>query len=326
MDLLVLGGTAFLGRAVARTALDTGHRVTCLARGSRPAPEGVELVRGDRDAEDGLAALTGRGFDAVVDVSRQPGQVRRAVRDLVTAHWVFVSTANVYARQDDPERDESTPLLEPLASDQATPEQYGAAKVACEDLVRGAPGSATVVRSGLIGGPGDVSGRTGYYVWRFAHPTGPDVLVPDDLDFRCALIDVRDLAAWIVRSAALRLDGAFNVDGEPVALSEHLAVARRVAGADRIDIRPVSPELLAEAGVTEWMGPRSLPLWIADPEWRHFATMGTAAARRSGLRIRSLTETLTDTLAWEERRDSPRAAGLSDEDEVALRTRLAGST
>jgi 2'-hydroxyisoflavone reductase len=324
MDVLVLGGTAFVGRAVAQAALGAGHRVTCLARGSAPPPEGVEFVVGDRDAEDGLSALVGRRFDVVVDVSRQPGQVRRAVRDLVTEHWVFVSTANVYARQDDPERDESTELLEPTTLEVAPPEEYGAAKVACEDLVRAAPGTATVVRPGLIGGPGDQSGRTGYYVWRFAHPTAADVLVPEDPDFSCAIIDVRDLATWIVHSAERRLDGAFNVTGEPVRLADHLALARSVAGADRIRIRTVPTAVLADAGVGEWMGPRSLPLWVADPEWRHFATMGTAAARSAGLVTRPLVLTLLDTLAWEERRSTPRSAGLSDQYEVELRARLDG--
>ena len=93
----MLGGTAWLGRTVAREALARGHDVTCLARGSAPPPDGVAFVAADRDADDGLAVVAGSRWDAVVDVSRQPGQVRRAVRDLDTGHRVFVSTGNVYA-------------------------------------------------------------------------------------------------------------------------------------------------------------------------------------------------------------------------------------
>ncbi|RIK12139.1 MAG: oxidoreductase, partial [Acidobacteria bacterium] len=114
MELLLLGGTAFLGREVARAALARGHAVTCLARGTAPAPEGVDLVAADRDRDDALAAVSGRTWDAVVDLTRQPGHARRAVRDLATRHWVFVSTANVYVEGPEVDRAESTPLAPAL--------------------------------------------------------------------------------------------------------------------------------------------------------------------------------------------------------------------
>src|SRR5690606_33329146 len=116
MNLLLLGGTAFLGRAIATHARDRGIAVTCLARGSAPAPDGVEFVAADRDADDAFAALAGRAWDAVIDLSRQPGQVRRAVAALDARHWVFVSSGNVYAHFDRPEQDETSELLEPLAA------------------------------------------------------------------------------------------------------------------------------------------------------------------------------------------------------------------
>ena len=280
------------------------------------------FVRADRDHEDGLAAAAHRPWDAIIDLSRQPGQVRRATRDLTGEHWVFVSTGNVYARFDRLEQDESAPLLDPLAGDvMADMEQYGAAKVACEDAIRAAAATSTVVRSGLIGGPGDASGRTGYYPWRFAHPTGPEVLVPPDLDFPCALIDVDDLAGWIVHAARARLDGAFNATGPTTPLGEVLALAQRVA-VGTASPRPVPGDVLAEAGVSSWMGPRSLPLWIDDSAWRWFATMDTTAAREQGLISRPLGETLARTLEYEERRDQPRQAGLTDDDEVMLRQLL----
>lgn len=326
MRLLVLGGTAFLGRAVVRHALAAGWAVTCLARGSAPVPDRARLVTADRDDDDALAPVAPEQWDAVVDVSRQPGQVRRAVRDLRTRHWVFVSTANVYARFDRPEQDESGPLLEPLESDtMADLAEYGPAKVACEQAVRSSGTTATVVRSGLIGGPGDASGRSGYYVWRAAHPTGRDMLVPPDLDFPCAIIDVDDLAAWIVRAAAERVDGAFNATGPTVPLGDVVEAGRRVVG-DAPTVTPVPPEVLEREGVAQWMGPRSLPLWISDPEWRWFATLDTSAASRRGLTTRPLEETLRRTLAYEETRTEPRGTGLTDEEESALRTALEGRT
>ncbi|AXH97044.1 NAD-dependent epimerase/dehydratase family protein [Ornithinimicrobium avium] len=317
MELLLLGGTAFLGREVARAALAGGHDLTCLARGTAPAPGGVTLVTADRDQDDALAPVSGRSWDAVVDLTRQPGHARRAVRDLTTAHWVFVSSANVYVEGPEVDRDEGTPLVEPLEADlMSGMEDYGAAKVACERAFAGSGTSATLVRAGLIGGPGDLSARSGYWPWRFAHPVdgGGQVAVPDDPDFPCALVDVRDLAAWIVAAAQERLDGPFNATGPTTTLAGVLAEAAEVGGSGS-RARPIPLELLKELGVNPWAGPRSMPLWIDVPGLRGFATMDTARARAAGLVCRPLAGTLRGALATEEERTGPRPSGLTDDEE-----------
>ncbi|MCD9154608.1 NAD-dependent epimerase/dehydratase family protein [Aeromicrobium duanguangcaii] len=230
MELLVLGGTAFLGREIARTAIGRGHRVTCAARGSSAPPEGAEFVPVDRDQDDGLAPVADRHWDGVIDVARQPGHMRRAVRDMAADHRVFVSSGNAYADFSAIEQSEDAATLAPLeADDMTSDDDYGAAKVACEQAVRTA-GPSAVVRSGLIAGPGDWSGRTGYWPWRFAHPVGAEVVVPDDPDFPCAMIDVRDLAAWLVDLAEGRVEGTFNATGPTTDLRSVLDVAARVAG------------------------------------------------------------------------------------------------
>ena len=270
-------------------------------------------VTGRRDTEGGLTGVSAERWDAVVDVSRHPGQVRRALGQLDAGHWVLVSSGNVYADFSGVEQDEGSPLRQALEGDVMTSmEVYGEAKVACEEAVRAAPVTSTVVRSGLIGGPGDWSGRTGYWPWRFVHPVDEEVVVPDHPEFPCALIDVRDLAAWIVTVAENRLEGTFNATGPTTSLGEVLDLARDLGGA-RARPRPVPGPRLAELGVTAWMGPRSLPLWIDDPQWRGFATLDTTRARESGLRTRPLRETLADAAAHEEVRVTPRQAGLSDE-------------
>lgn len=314
----MLGGTAFLGREIARNALERGHRVTCAARGSAPPPDGTELVRVDRDEEDGLAPLAGRRWDGVIDVARQPGHVRRAVRDVAAAHRVFVSSGNAYADFSSIEQSEDAPTLAPLRADtMASDEDYGAAKVACEQAMLAA-GPAAVVRSGLIGGPGDWSGRTGYWPWRFAHPVEPEVVVPDDLGFPCAMIDVRDLAAWLVDLAERRVEGVFNATGPTTDFATVLAASAAVAGSSARP-RPVPVDRLRELGIGGWMGPSSLPLWIDDPDWRGFATMDTRRARAEGLMTRPLEDTLGAALAWEEQeRTEPRGCGLTDADELRV--------
>ncbi|MFE6735451.1 NAD-dependent epimerase/dehydratase family protein [Microbacterium sp. NPDC057650] len=322
MEILILGGTAFLGRAIANEAVAREHAVTCLARGTAPAPEGVDFIAADRDEEDGLAGVAGREWDAIIDVSRHPGQVRRAVRDLDARHRVFVSTGNVYAAFDRPEQSEDAALLTPLDGEvMESMEEYGPAKVACEQAVLEAASSATIVRSGLIGGPGDVSGRTGYWPWRFASPTGDDVIAPDDLDFPVALIDVRDLASWLITAAEQRIDGVFNATGPTTTLGDVLETSKQVARSSA-PLRLVPLDRVTELGIGEWMGPKSMPLWIEDPGWRWFATMDTSRARAAGLVTRPLADTLADALEYERTRDVARRAGLTDEEESEVRSAL----
>ena len=332
MKLLILGGTAWLGHRTAFAAAAEGHQVTCAARGtSGEPPSGVRFLAVDRDAGDGLTAAAAEGWDAVIDVSRQPGQIRRAVRDLAPAagFYVFVSTGNVYASQQQRGQDEDAPLLAPLESDvMASMESYGPAKVAGEQAVTAGFGEdrRAIVRAGLIGGPGDTSGRSGYWPLRFAHPGRGDgrVLVPDAPDQPTQLIDVRDLAQWLVDLAREHTAGVFNATGNTVPFSEHLAAAAGISGAAPDSLQactvPAPEPWLRDQGVGEWSGPRSLPLWLADPSWHGMNARSNLRAQQAGLRLRPLDRTLADTLAWEEEAgvDRPRGAGLTRAEEREL--------
>lgn len=323
MRILVLGGTAWLGRTTAQTARDLGHQVVCLARGSAPFPAGVEAVRGDRGDGAAYRALTG-DFDRVVDVARHPGQVRSAVTALRDRSdtYVFVSTGNVYADHSIPGQTEDSPLLPPLDDDEMTSmELYGQAKVACELAVAQAfPGRHVLARAGLIGGPGDSSGRSVYWPWRFAHPSRPDgrVLVPETTDVPTQVVDVRDLATWLVTTEG---SGAFNVVGDVLPLGEHLATARGVAGHTG-PLVTVTTDWLTANEVTPWAGPRSLPLWLPMPGWEGFAARGNARARAAGLELRPLADSLRDGLALVKDDERGWSAGLSDEDERDLLSRV----
>ncbi|MFE6965359.1 NAD-dependent epimerase/dehydratase family protein [Agromyces sp. NPDC057679] len=326
MDILILGGTQWLGREIAREALRRGHDVTCLARGEagEVAP-GSRLVVGDRSQPGAYDAVLDREWDAVIDVTRQPGFARRAAEALAprARHWTFVSSGNVYARHDEPGADESAELLPPLEADDSTPESYGEAKSAIEQAYRAALGDRLlVIRPGLIGGPGDASGRSGYWVARAARDGDP-MLVPEIHDAAAQLIDVRDLVTWTLASVERGLTGAFNAVGDRSTFGAFLALARAVGGHDR-DVRLASPEWLVDQGVAEWSGPDSLPLWIVDPTWAAFQDRSNAAARAEGFTPRPLVETLADLLEWEREQglERPRGAGLGAERERELVARL----
>ena len=329
MKLLVLGGTAWVGHTVAATALAAGHEVTCLARGV-DVPVGSVLVRADRDRDDALAPVAAEHWDAVIDVARQPGHVRRAVRDLeqVVERYVFVSSGNAYASQEEIGQNEDALRLDPLDADvMASMEDDGAAKVACENAVLAGFGSrrTVIVRAGLIGGPGDLSGRSGYWPWRFAHPSGEEdaVLVPDAPELPTAIIDVRDLASWLVQRAEGGPVGTFNAMGIPIPFFEHIDAARAAAVHHGAIVR--APESwLADHGVGEWSGPRSMPLWLADRSWYGMNERSNERALAAGLELRPLSDTLADTLEWELAREDagPHGAGLTDSDERELLTAL----
>ena len=267
MKLLILGGTGWLGGEIARTAVTSGHEVTCLARGDR-IPEGAQLIRADRDEDGALRKVAAQNWDAVIDLATEPVHVRRAVRDLrpVVGRYVFVSTISVYASHARHGSDEDAVLLEPLTAERSgSNADYGQAKVACEQLVRqGFADAATIVRPGLIGGPGDPSQRSTYWPQRFARPSTAQghVLVPDAPLLPTSVIDVRDLADWLVRLAGTGAAGTFNAVGHSVPLREHLRTAQMVVGYTG---QPVvaSQHWLLDQGVAQWAGPRSLPLWIA---------------------------------------------------------------
>ena len=224
MRLLILGGTQFLGRAIAADAHGRGHAVTCAARGIAGAiADGVRFIRVDRDAPDGLAPLADEQFDAVVDVSRHPGPVRRAGAALRerAAHWTFVSTVSVYADNATPgQHADTAPLRAPTAPEieHSTDATYGSAKVACEQAVGR---DAFTCRAGLIAGPEDPTGRFTYWPVRLAR--GGEVLAPAAPDEAVQLIDVRDVARWIVQATERGLTGCFDVIAPPVRRGDFLA-------------------------------------------------------------------------------------------------------
>src|SRR5213083_360295 len=278
MRLLILGGTQFLGRAIAAHACAMGHDVTCAARGvAGAAPDGARFIRVDRDDLDGLAPLAREAFDAVVDVSRHPGQVRRAVAALKhrVAHWTFVSTVTVYADNRTPgQRADTAPVRTPTAPDieRSTEETYGAAKVACEQAVGD---DAFICRAGLIVGPEDPTGRFTYWPVRLAR--GGEVLAPGAPEDTVQFIDARDLAQWIVHAAQSGLTGVYDGIGPTRTRGELLAECAAALGSS-CTFTWVNRAFLEEHDVRRWAGPRSLPLWLPLPEFAGFATRDTMPA------------------------------------------------
>ncbi|WP_300641280.1 NAD-dependent epimerase/dehydratase family protein [Nocardioides sp.] len=322
MRFLVLGGTVFLSRAVAVEALARGHEVVCAARGeSGSVPEGARHVAFDRTGEV-PADLAAERFDAVVDVARTPSWVRRAVAAWPGAHWTFVSTINVYADETTPDgTPASLPLRDPQPEDvdlAEQPDAYGPMKIACEQLVRDGVERAFVVRPGLIVGPGDPTGRFSYWPARLADVEPAEEVLAGGLPTDTVqVIDVRDLAAWLVRAAEDGLTGTFDGVGPAMAIGDLLTDC--TIG---LDVTPAwvwaGDDELAAAGVQPWSGPRSLPLWLPRPAYDGMLAHDWTPSEAAGLTVRRIAETARDTLAWLRATPDAVVTGLTRQEEAEV--------
>ena len=318
MRLLVLGGTRFLSRETARQAVARGHDVTCACRGeSGSLPEGVTHVRWDR-SEEAPAEIRDEQWDAVVDVARLPSQVRRAVAATADAHWVFVSTINVYDSTDVPGTPATLGVLDPVTDDvdlSVDPDAYGPMKVACEQLVASGAPSSALVRPGLIVGPDDPTGRFTYWPARLAD--GGDVLAPGAPSDSTQVIDVRDLATWLLDLAESRTTGVYDAVGEVVTMASMLEQVAAGVGT-RPTYHWVPQEVLEARGVQPWSGDEAVPLWLPRPEYDGMTAHDPTPSLAAGLRLRPLAETAADTLAWLRATPDAPVTGISRQREAEV--------
>lgn len=346
MKLLIFGGSVFLSRAVAEVGLARGHKVVCLSRGdSGSPPKGAHHVLADRSEETDPQAGTWTGlaskeWDAVIDVARMPSWVDTALAALKdrVRHWIFVSTISVYSDTSSPggtpENTPTHPAAEEDLDDPSDPTAYGRNKIACEEAVRRAMGEACLIaRAGLIAGPRDPSGRYTYWPERISR--GGKVLVPEPDDAPMQVIDVRDLAEWLVTAAEERISGTYDAVPPSVPFHEFIAETSegvsRVDPAGREDAPPVrlvwaDPDALLSLDVRPWAGPRSLPLWIPGSEYAGSRDRDVSATLAAGLRTRPLADTAEDTLRWVANGSGVRKAGLTWHEEQDVISSLGESS
>jgi len=315
--VLVLGGTGWLGRTIVDELLAEGADVTCLARGTTGTlPEGARFVQADRALAGAYEQASG-DWDEVIELAHAPGLVAPALDALAdrAAHWTLVSTVSVYADNDEPRADESARLVEPR-----DPSAYADAKVLAERTTRLRLGSRLLVaRPGLIVGPGDPSDRFGYWPARFDR--GGPVLVPTTAERFVQVIDVADLASWLVRAGRDGFVGTVNAVGAPVPMHDFLRCVAEVTGFEE-ELVAVEDDVLLAHDVAYWAGPRSLPLWIPVSD-AGFAQRSAVAFTDAGAVTRPLRDTVVRVLDDERARgtDRERRAGLTSTEERAVLAR-----
>jgi 2'-hydroxyisoflavone reductase len=322
MDILILGGTRFLGKALVEAAVAAEHNVSLFNRGiSNPDwfPE-VEKIHADRNED--LSLLTDRRWQAVIDTCAYfPRQVDRMLRFLNgnIEHYTFISSVSVYGDFSQPGLDEGAELAttDDPEAEQVTGENYGALKALCEKTAEThLPGKCLVIRPGLIVGPYDPTDRFTYWPARVAR--GGEILAPDSPDWLTQIIDVRDLANWILRLVEKKATGIFNATGpaQPLTFGKLLETCQAVSHSPAQFIY-LPTEFLFKQNVQPWS---ELPLWLPEPEYVGMDQVSIHKALTNGLEFRPLTDTIRDTLAWQANRpaDYQWRAGLSAEREAQL--------
>ncbi|MFQ1702849.1 epimerase [Loktanella agnita] len=328
MRLLCVGGTGFLGGEVARAAVTAGHEVTVMTRSGQNVTAGAATLIADRDQS--LPDLYG-AFDTIIDTcGYAPDMVNRLIAAVGHVHYVFVSSISVYSDLSEPGQDETA--LAPTASDadlkfaygtlpahrtDATHygPAYGPLKRACEETVIAALGdSATVIRLGLIVGPGDKTDRFTWWVRRCDQ--GGALPVPDPPDRSIQVIDIADVAAFILHLAERRIGGIFNTTAPPMTFAAMLS-AIFAQTQQPADLRWGPLQAFTKAGLQPWS---DLPLIVPDdPIVRHMLNVSTARAQEAGLTCRPLEDTIQRILSWDRgQRDAALKCGMSGVAEQAV--------
>jgi 2'-hydroxyisoflavone reductase len=303
MDILVLGGTVFLSRAMVETSLARGHNLTTFNRGlSGPAVPGAQTVTGDRTKPEDLEQLRGRQFDLVLDTGYFPDQVKAAAELLEPSvgHYAFVSSINAYpgwpehadyhaggVHDGDPDA-----VGEDVPDGLVDAGPYGWRKVGCERAVLRAFGEhrVSILRAGLIVGVNDRAGRLPWWIDRIAK--GGTVLAPGNPKDELRMIDARDIAEF-----ALKLPvGTFETTGPQHQINRGQLFAEIAQISESTaEFEWISDEFLASHGVEGWT---ELPIWVAPNEAPSLFAHDTTAAEAAGLACRPVKDTVIDTWNW----------------------------
>jgi len=326
MNILVLGGTQFSGRAFVELAVQNNHQVTVLHRSKADPglPVAVRRLVGDRDPKvgDGLNHIqalldAGERFDAVIDMCGYTPRVTKAACDLLKDHtdlYLFISTISVYdqeATSGTISEDDPKTILDDPSVEEVTGETYGGLKVLCEQVVTDAfPHTHCIPRPCVIAGPNDPTDRVTW--WARMLTTQDQLVIPKaDNNYYASLIDARDLAAFLLHCATNKVTGIYNTTGpEPdFALSDFIQQSH-AALSSKTSLIEAEPQWLEAQGVKRWL---DIPVWLPDAA-QHIHRVDSSKARAAGLTNRPLAETMRDIHQWDTDRGSPElTAGMKPE-------------
>jgi 2'-hydroxyisoflavone reductase len=330
LKILVLGGTRFIGLHMTALALERGHTLTFFNRGKTHADKfpQIERIKGDRNGE--IDGLKDRRWDVVIDNSGYVPRHARLSAGLLAPNvrqYIFTSSISVYPNFSEP-RDEKSPVgkLPDETIEKVDGVTYGPLKALCEQAVEKAmPGRTCVIRPGLIVGPDDNTDRFTWWPARAAR--GGEFIAPGTPADPFQVIDVRDLAAFVIKAAEENITGSYNLVSNANGFKFGELAADCIAAAHKQAKPPVAPkavwipaDFLEEQKVEPWS---EMPVWLpAKGDEAAFAGTSNAAALAKGLKISPLEKTVDDTMAWHLTRPAEEReklkAGIAPEKETSV--------
>lgn len=293
MKLLFIGGTRFVGRAIAAEAMSRGHDVTVFHRGNTHLP-GAGSIIGDRDTD--LSGISTQKWDAVVDAcAYRPHQVTSLLEclDGRLGTYVLISSVSAYSEDIAPDSSETAclaPIHDVVAAPETVPmtgETYGPLKVLCEQAALTHSPNTLIIRPTYVIGPDDYTMRFPAWVKKIAN--GGEVECPGPATNPMQYIDARDQAAFVIDLLEQGKKGAFHCAAPAITFEDMLTTINTALG---------SPATLTWIDAADAVGREAeFPLW-SGPEPAAMLQMNPAAALAAGLRPRALAQTAQDTLAW----------------------------
>lgn len=329
MDILVLGGTGFIGPHMVREALRRGHSVTLFNRGqsNNTLFPDLESIKGDRGGD--LSMLEGRKWDAVIDNSGYvPRHVQNSAKTLAPNidQYLFISTIAVYDTYATPNAESSKlATIDDESIEEVNGETYGPLKALCEKRARTEIDSdrLTILRPTYICGPGDHTDRFTYWPVRVAR--GGEMLLPGGPAYPLQVVDVRDLANFTIDCLDQKITDTFNT----VTPVGSYNMGQLLADSEAVTATSVRPVWVDEAFANDAQAKNGaqnrgmFPIWHPlDGDRAGVSSVSGEKAVSAGLHNRPVRETIRDLLTWwqtlPEERTSTMKAGMSAELEAAL--------
>lgn len=303
--ILVLGGTRFLGPAIVEAAVAEGHAVTLFNRGvTNPDlfPH-IEKLRGFRSGDpndEDLSAVGRRSFDVIVDVwPSDPAMVASAAEFLKdrAPHYLYVSSVSAYDSKELTKAglDENAPL-EPWNGPGG---KYNREKAESERRLHAILGDkVAIVRPGPIKGERDLT--PDLYTWLVRAQNGGQHIGPGDGSDPVELVDVKDVARFLMLAIGGSLHGAFNLTGRPMSFREFLDACKAATRSDAQFVW-IPQDFLQQHGLETdralGLYAGNFPLWRPKGEMPGLWQISSEKAFRAGWQTRAFQETALDCLA-----------------------------
>ena len=329
MDILVLGGTGFIGPHMVRKALQRGHSVTLFNRGrtNNALFPDLETIKGDRGGD--LSVLKDRKWDAVIDNSGYvPRHVQNSAAILAAniGQYLYISTISVYdSLQIGNDEESKLATIDDETIEEVTGETYGPLKALCEKRAQAeiSADKLTILRPTYICGPGDHTDRFSYWPVRVAK--GGEMLLPGGPEYPLQIIDVRDLANFTIDCLEQKITDTYNT----VTPVGSYSMGQVLADSQATSSATVDPVWVDEAFATEAVESSQIPNWGMFPIWHGLngdeskaSSVSGEKAVAAGLHNRPVKETIRDLLQWwrtlPEDRTTTMKAGMTAEQEAEL--------